>query len=47
MKYLKLLWKSNRFEEKGLGFVQFCVRFVDEIRPDLQTGKKAADYQAL
>ena len=27
-------------EEKGLGFVQFYVRFVDEIRPDLQTGKK-------
>ena len=27
-------------EEKGLTFVQFYVRFVDEIQPDMQTGKK-------
>ena len=26
--------------EKGLGYVQFYVRFVDMIRPDPKTGKK-------
>lgn len=30
----------NILEEKKLGYVQFYVDFVDEIMPDLQTGKK-------
>lgn len=38
---MKILAQMKRIlEEKGLGFVQFYVRFVDEIRPDMQTGKK-------
>ena len=27
-------------EEKGLDYVRFSVRFVDQISPDPQTGKK-------
>ncbi len=38
---MKILAQMKRIlEEKGLGFVQFYVRFVDEIRPDMQMGKK-------
>lgn len=47
----KIICQMKQFlDEKGLGFVQFYVKFVDEIKPDIKTGKKrliigASEYE--